>query len=80
MYYGINCSHPGWFEHLFDLDEPWVKRIRMIRGNGSEKSHDELDGCDTLDTGDPEKWGLIQARIHNKNHIQCQHGWWLLWH
>ena len=66
VFYGIDCSHPSWFIHLFDIDEPWVKRIRHLRGNGSNKSHEELDECDAIDNGDPVEYGEIMRRIRKK--------------
>lgn len=71
IYYMINCSHPSWFVNLFDNpDEAWVKRIGGIRANGSSKSHEELDECDSLDNGDPEEFGHLMAEIQKKSRGQ----------
>lgn len=51
-YYMINCAHPDHFRSLFSKKEKWQLRIRGIRANASDKSHEELDNSDTLDTGD----------------------------
>lgn len=51
-YYMLNCAHPEHFKTLFSKKEDWQLRIRGIRANASEKSHEELDNSDTLDAGD----------------------------
>lgn len=56
-YYMINCAHPTHFAHVLETDEPWVKRIRGIRGNASTRSHAELDSSPDLDSGDPVDFG-----------------------
>jgi homocysteine S-methyltransferase len=56
-YYMINCAHPTHFAHVLETDEPWVKRIRGIRGNASTRSHAELDSAPDLDSGDPVDFG-----------------------
>ena len=66
-YFGLSCIHPTWFQHLLDIDEPWVKRIRYLRGNGSKKGHDELDESDKLDAGDPVEYGQIMGQIQKKH-------------
>ena len=65
-FYGIDCSHPSWFIHLFDVDEAWVKRIHYVSGNGSKKAHEELDECDALDTSDPKEFGALMGQIKRK--------------
>ena len=68
IYYMINCSHPSWFIHFFDSpDEPWVKRIGGLFGNGSTKSHDELDESNTLDYGDHIEYGRLIGEIRRKS-------------
>lgn len=52
-YFGINCAHPRHFRDVLG-DAPWVERIGSLRANASTKSHAELDGCETLDDGDPQ--------------------------
>lgn len=59
VYYMINCAHPEHFEHTISGDGSWLQRIQGIRANASNKSHAELDECETLDDGDPHK--LAQA-------------------
>jgi len=56
-YYMINCAHPEHFENTLAGDEAWLKRIQGIRANASNKSHAELDECDTLDDGNPVELG-----------------------
>lgn len=53
-YFMINCAHPTHFEHVLELDAPWVARVRGVRANASTKSHAELDEASTLDDGDPD--------------------------
>lgn len=57
VYYMINCAHPTHFADVLETDEPWVKRIRGIRGNASTRSHAELDSAPDLDSGDPIDFG-----------------------
>lgn len=52
-YYMINCAHPEHFEDTLSGDETWLERIHGIRANASNKSHAELDECETLDDGNP---------------------------
>lgn len=66
IYYAIECSHPSWFEHIFDLNQPWVSRIHHLRGNGSKKCHEELDESGELDSGDPVEYGQIMASIWSR--------------
>ena len=56
IYYMINCAHPLHFENALAA-EPWVRRIRGIRANASERSHAELDSAPDLDAGDPVDLG-----------------------
>ena len=51
-YFMVNCAHPDHFFHLLG-DTPWARRIRGIRCNASRLGHDELEGRETLDDGDP---------------------------
>jgi homocysteine S-methyltransferase len=52
-YFMINCAHPTHFERAFEDGSDWVERIGGIRCNASRLSHQELDGSETLDEGDP---------------------------
>ncbi|MGE0580115.1 MAG: homocysteine S-methyltransferase family protein [Reyranella sp.] len=54
-YYMINCAHPAHFSDV--LDGPWVRRIRGLRANASQRSHHELDESPSLDTGNPVELG-----------------------
>ncbi len=56
-YYMINCAHPSHFNGVLDPKKQWVHRIRAVRANASNKSHDELDEMTTLDEGNPETLG-----------------------
>lgn len=65
-YYMINCAHPAHFAHALDGDEGWIGRIRGLRANASRKSHAELDGSRTLDTGNPAELGLQYAGLKRR--------------
>lgn len=62
-YYMINCAHPTHFAEALATGESWVRRVRAIRANASNKSHDELDGSDELDAGDPTDLGARYAEL-----------------
>jgi S-methylmethionine-dependent homocysteine/selenocysteine methylase len=64
-YYMINCAHPDHFKTALTTDEPWVKRIRAIRANASNKSHAELDEATELDEGNPYELGARYAELSN---------------
>ena len=65
-YYMINCAHPTHFAHVLQTDEPWVKRIRGIRGNASTRSHAELDSAPDLDSGDPVDFGRRYSGLRGR--------------
>jgi S-methylmethionine-dependent homocysteine/selenocysteine methylase len=54
-YYMINCAHPTHFADI--LDGPWVRRIRGLRANASQRSHQELNESPDLDAGNPVELG-----------------------
>ncbi len=56
-YYMVNCAHPSHFEQALHRGEPWLDRVRGVKANASEKSHQELDESETLDAGDPADLG-----------------------
>lgn len=56
-YFMINCAHPTHFTGVLDSEEPWVRRIRGLRANASERSHAELNAATDLDAGNPTKLG-----------------------
>ena len=53
-YYMLNCAHPDHFKHIIASGGNWLNRIKGLRANASTKSHEELDACETLDTGDKQ--------------------------
>jgi S-methylmethionine-dependent homocysteine/selenocysteine methylase len=65
-WYMINCAHPVHFAAALLQGGRWVQRIRAIRPNASAKSHDELDGSEELDTGDPGDLGRRCADLAAK--------------
>lgn len=67
VYYMINCAHPTHFAHILETDEPWVERIRGIRGNASTRSHAELDSAPDLDAGDPIDFGRRYSALRNRH-------------
>lgn len=67
VYYMINCAHPTHFAHILETDEPWVARIRGIRGNASMRSHAELDSAPDLDAGDPIDFGKRYRALRNRH-------------
>ena len=52
-YYMVNCAHPTHVRGTFDDGGPWLERVRGFRGNGSAKSHAELNESTELDADDP---------------------------
>jgi len=55
-YYMINCAHPTHFVNALGVG-PWIKRIRAVRANASNKSHAELNEASQLDEGNPQELG-----------------------
>ena len=64
-YFMINCAHPDHFFHVLDGAD-WSRRIRGLRCNASRLSHAELDACEVLDDGDPQKMGAQYGAILEK--------------
>lgn len=64
-YYMINCAHPDHFKTVLTTNESWLKRIRAIRANASDKSHAELDEATELDDGNPHELGRRYAELAN---------------
>jgi len=64
-YYMINCAHPTHFEHVLNVHEPWIGRIRAIRANASTRSHAELDQAEQLDAGNPEELAKHYAQLQS---------------
>ncbi len=51
-YFMVNCAHPTHFLDALDPAAPWASRIKGVRANASELSHEELDAATELDRGD----------------------------
>lgn len=68
LYHMINCAHPEHFDQVL-TQGAWLKRIRGIRANSSNKSHAELDAATEIDVGDPQNLGQryskLRARLPN---------------
>ena len=72
-YYMINCAHPDHFKDILNPGSTWVKRIKGLRANASNKSHAELDESETLDVGDKDqlarKYQELKTLLPNLNVI-----------
>ena len=68
LFYMVSCIHPRYVKPLVSLaqanNEPWINRLRGIRGNASLKSHEELDNSDQLDEGIPQEWAQEMLELH----------------
>lgn len=64
-YYGINCAHPTRFAHVLDPTAPWTPRLRGLRANASHKTHAELDGSESLDSGDALELATQYANLRD---------------
>jgi homocysteine S-methyltransferase len=62
-YYMVNCAHPTHLRGAFDDGGPWLERVRGFRGNGSAKSHAELNESTELDADDPAALARLHAPI-----------------
>src|SRR5690606_20759909 len=56
-YVMLNCAHPTHFADVIGAGSEWLLRLRGVRANASKLSHEELDNCVELDSGDPEAFG-----------------------
>ena len=56
-YYMINCAHPVHFMQALEAGATWMQRLRGIRANASQRSHEELDQSPDLDDGNPVELG-----------------------
>mmetsp|Transcript_1339 Transcript_1339/g.1461 ORF Transcript_1339/g.1461 Transcript_1339/m.1461 type:complete len:326 (+) Transcript_1339:221-1198(+) len=66
LYYMINCAHP---EHIHEVlaegkGKEWRRRLKGLRSNASNKSHDELDEMQEIDNGNPVDLGKALAHYH----------------
>lgn len=67
IYYMINCAHPKHFISLFKNNSDWIKRIKGIRSNASDKSHEELNNSTELDIGNIDELSNYCKNIRNEN-------------
>ena len=65
-YYMINCAHPTHFEHVLAEGGDWLRRIRGLRANASQRSHAELNEAPDLDEGNPLELGKQYARLKRR--------------
>ena len=65
VYFMLNCSHPTHFasELKSAVDQPWIHRLRALKGNASTKSHAELNDSTSLDSGNPQEFGQQIAEL-----------------
>ena len=74
-YYMINCAHPTHFESALPVGAAWVRRLRGIRANASQRSHAELDQATDLDAGDPAELGRQYRTLrHRFSHLNVLGG------
>lgn len=68
--YAVNCVHPRVFlEGLRTVSKrnpAAVKRIQSFQANASEKSPEELDGLEELDTAEPETLAELMLQSHRQ--------------
>jgi S-methylmethionine-dependent homocysteine/selenocysteine methylase len=62
-YYMINCAHPQHFGAALCAGRTWPLRVRGIRANASQRSHEELDCAPTLDDGNPVELAMDYRRL-----------------
>jgi S-methylmethionine-dependent homocysteine/selenocysteine methylase len=68
MYYMINCAHPKHFISLFtNNNSDWIKRIKGIRPNASDKRNDELNNSTELDIGNIDELSDYCKNIKKEN-------------
>jgi homocysteine S-methyltransferase len=65
-YYMVNCAHPDHFSAALTVGAGWSSRIKAVRANASRCSHAELDEARELDMGDPEEFGELHRRLHDR--------------
>jgi homocysteine S-methyltransferase len=62
-YFMVNCAHPEHIAPGLAEDGDWRSRIRGLRVNASNRSHEELDAMTELDEGDPVELTRAQDRL-----------------
>lgn len=55
--YIFNCVNPKYILNFFkeNKNKKWIERVKGIKPNASEKTHEELDKLVELDSGNPDK-------------------------
>lgn len=64
-YFMVNCAHPAHFGPALEHGT-WLSRLRGLKANSSMKSHAELDGSASLDSGDPKDLGRRYADLRRR--------------
>ena len=68
--YAVNCVHPRVFQAgltaIGKRNPAAVKRIQSFQANTSEKSPEELDGLQELDTEEPETLARLMLQSHRQ--------------
>ena len=64
-YFGINCAHPSHFRPTLEPGGAWTSRLGSLRSNASKMSHEELDGSEELDEGDPDELAEHYAQLYS---------------
>jgi len=68
LHYMINCSHPSHFTNQLEGDH--IHRIKGIRANASDKSHEDLDNSNQLYAGDKHKLSQYYKSLNNKLNLE----------
>lgn len=78
LYYMVNCVHPAIFQRAVyvngRISGPIQKRVIGLQANSSDKSPEELDNLDALESDDPDNWGNAMAELHNKMNLKILGG------
>jgi homocysteine S-methyltransferase len=61
----VNCAHPGHVSRGLDAEGPW-DRVRGLRVNASDRSHEELDAMTELDDGDPVELAAAHRSLEER--------------
>ena len=68
LFYQINCVHPTIFNKAIKHSNPDFDRLMGLQANTSEKSPEELDGLEYLDTSEPTEFAESMLEL------QAQYG------
>lgn len=66
LFYQVNCVHPTVFRQAIDQIQPVSGRLIGLQANTSDKSPEELDGLDYLDTSEPKEFAESMVSLHKQ--------------